>query len=143
MGDDFDNDFSPITAVRVFFVDFGHVYDTDVLCIREIQLPFLKLPFQAVECSLANVAPPPSTSGRWSKPAREKFRQLTGQGVHLKAKVVGNLGGRLDVVDLMAWNGTCWDDIAEKLVEEKLATISVCDMSHVIESGKKITMIPG
>ncbi|XP_019647103.1 PREDICTED: LOW QUALITY PROTEIN: uncharacterized protein LOC109487527 [Branchiostoma belcheri] len=66
--------------VWVFYVDYGNkerVQETD---IHPIEPRFCQLPFQAVECYLANIEPLPTDQGkpRWSQTARDVFFELTG-----------------------------------------------------------------
>lgn len=66
--------------IRVFFVDFGHMANVDQLAIRKIEKKFLHLPFQAFECTLANVSPNDNEGpGKWSKKAAKKLREMTTQ----------------------------------------------------------------
>lgn len=39
------------------FMDYGGYARTDASCLRQIRSDFLSLPFQAVECYLANIVP--------------------------------------------------------------------------------------
>jgi A-kinase anchor protein 1 len=43
--------------VDICFVDYGGYSRVPASCLRQIRADFMSLPFQAIECLLANVAP--------------------------------------------------------------------------------------
>lgn len=58
----------------LYFVDFGDNGESPLEKLRILRSDFLSLPFQAIECSLAGVAP---SGGVWSEEALDEFDQLT------------------------------------------------------------------
>ncbi|XP_058016771.1 tudor and KH domain-containing protein [Ahaetulla prasina] len=59
----------------IYYVDFGDNGEVSLEKLRLLRSDFLGLPFQAIECSLAGVAP---TSGpRWEEAALDEFDRLT------------------------------------------------------------------
>jgi hypothetical protein len=133
-----DNDADDgLQNVRAFFVDFGHSSDVDVLSIRQIEPHFLHMPFQAVECSLANIKPGPKESGIWPRSVNRKFRELTTNGVPLRATVTANLESRLEV-DLYALINEDWINVADELKERNL----VVDCHNSIDLSKSL-VLPG
>merc|ERR1719468_725212 len=123
------DDLGCLQKIRVFFVDYGHVYTVDVLALRGILSRFLELPFQAVECSLAGLRPPRGDNvGDWSKASRETFRTLTA-GVDLCAKVNANLEARLEIELWRAADNGDWRNMAEELIHLGQALASPCKMT--------------
>ncbi|XP_032230790.1 tudor domain-containing 6-like [Nematostella vectensis] len=61
-------------TVEVFYVDYGDVGTVPKYRMRKLREEQTWLPFQAVECYLANVKP---KDGEWSKEAIDVFKQLT------------------------------------------------------------------
>ncbi|KAM6288962.1 tudor and KH domain-containing protein, partial [Aegotheles albertisi] len=58
---------------HLHYVDFGGDGEAPGAALRALRSDFLSLPFQAIECSLAGVAP---AGPRWSEAAREAFERL-------------------------------------------------------------------
>ncbi|XP_028910664.1 tudor and KH domain-containing protein isoform X1 [Ornithorhynchus anatinus] len=58
----------------LYFVDFGDNGESPVEDLRPLRSDFLSLPFQAIECSLAGVAP---AGGQWEEAALDEFERLT------------------------------------------------------------------
>ncbi|XP_069074407.1 tudor and KH domain-containing protein isoform X4 [Pleurodeles waltl] len=58
----------------LYFVDFGDNGESPLEKLRILRSDFLSLPFQAIECSLAGVAP---KGGEWSEEALDEFDRLT------------------------------------------------------------------
>ncbi|XP_038624751.1 tudor and KH domain-containing protein [Tachyglossus aculeatus] len=58
----------------LYFVDFGDNGESPVKDLRPLRSDFLSLPFQAIECSLAGVAP---AGGQWEEAALDEFERLT------------------------------------------------------------------
>ncbi|XP_069734554.1 tudor and KH domain-containing protein [Phaenicophaeus curvirostris] len=64
----------PDGSLRLRFVDFGDVGEVPSAALRALRSDFLSLPFQAIECSLAGVAP---AGAEWDEAALEAFARLT------------------------------------------------------------------
>uniref|UniRef100_A0A8C6VI60 Tudor and KH domain containing n=1 Tax=Naja naja TaxID=35670 RepID=A0A8C6VI60_NAJNA len=58
----------------VYYVDFGDTGEAPLEKLRLLRGDFLSLPFQAIECSLAGVAP---TGPHWEEAALDEFDRLT------------------------------------------------------------------
>ncbi|XP_070252820.1 tudor and KH domain-containing protein isoform X4 [Myotis yumanensis] len=58
----------------LYFVDFGDNGDCPVRDLRALRSDFLSLPFQAIECSLAQIAP---AGEQWEEEALDEFDRLT------------------------------------------------------------------
>ncbi|XP_075834373.1 tudor and KH domain-containing protein [Microtus pennsylvanicus] len=58
----------------LYFVDFGDNGDSPVESLRTLRSDFLSLPFQAIECSLARIAP---SGEQWEEAALDEFERLT------------------------------------------------------------------
>nr|XP_031544828.1 tudor and KH domain-containing protein isoform X2 [Vicugna pacos] len=58
----------------LYFVDFGDNGDCPLRDLRVLRSDFLSLPFQAIECSLARIAP---SGEQWEEAALDEFDRLT------------------------------------------------------------------
>ncbi|KAM9686389.1 tudor and KH domain-containing protein [Trichechus inunguis] len=58
----------------LYFVDFGDNGDSPLEDLRALRSDFLSLPFQAIECSLARIAP---SGEQWEEEALDEFDRLT------------------------------------------------------------------
>ncbi|XP_059757652.1 tudor and KH domain-containing protein isoform X4 [Balaenoptera ricei] len=58
----------------LYFVDFGDNGDCPLRDLRVLRSDFLSLPFQAIECSLARIAP---SGEQWEEEALDEFDRLT------------------------------------------------------------------
>nr|XP_014427154.2 tudor and KH domain-containing protein [Pelodiscus sinensis] len=58
----------------LYFVDFGDNGEAPLEALRALRSDFLSLPFQAIECSLAGIAP---AGGQWEEAALDEFDRLT------------------------------------------------------------------
>ncbi|XP_023069512.1 tudor and KH domain-containing protein isoform X2 [Piliocolobus tephrosceles] len=58
----------------LYFVDFGDNGDCPLKDLRGLRSDFLSLPFQAIECSLARIAP---SGDQWEEEALDEFDRLT------------------------------------------------------------------
>uniref|UniRef100_A0A1B6DQ92 Tudor domain-containing protein n=1 Tax=Clastoptera arizonana TaxID=38151 RepID=A0A1B6DQ92_9HEMI len=70
----------------VRFLDYGGYLTVSNSVLRQIRGDFLLLPFQAIECLLANVVPIGGEGAEWSEEARQVVHYLTQQQV-LQAQV--------------------------------------------------------
>ena len=122
---------------KVFFVDYGRSYDVAIADIRTIQPDHLTLPFQAIECSLANVGKYKGANGqrKWSE-AAQVLLEMTKEK-ELRANVRSNEAFRLDL-DLFFKTGDKWENVNEKLIGLELASHS----PNLIAPGK-LMIIPG
>ncbi|XP_074836778.1 tudor and KH domain-containing protein isoform X2 [Carettochelys insculpta] len=58
----------------LYYVDFGDNGEAPVEALRALRSDFLSLPFQAIECSLAGIAP---VGEQWEEAALDEFDRLT------------------------------------------------------------------
>nr|XP_048283915.1 tudor and KH domain-containing protein isoform X1 [Myodes glareolus]XP_048283916.1 tudor and KH domain-containing protein isoform X1 [Myodes glareolus] len=58
----------------LYFVDFGDNGDAPLAAVRTLRSDFLTLPFQAMECSLSQIAP---SGEQWEEAALDEFERLT------------------------------------------------------------------
>ena len=72
---DIDTYDDTIKNVELFFVDFGDSESKSITEIFELKSEFLKLKYQAIPCSLANVRPESGSS--WSDQAADLFCRLS------------------------------------------------------------------
>ncbi|CAH1789464.1 unnamed protein product [Owenia fusiformis] len=83
--------------VELYYVDYGDSGEMPLCVCYPLKSDFLKIPFQAVECFLANVKPAGAGQEEWSDDASDCFEALTfaAQWKVLVAKPVGykHLGG--------------------------------------------------
>lgn len=138
------SDQSCIESVRVFFVDYGRIHTVDLLCLREMKTRFLHLPFQAVECSLGTVMPPPraNKSMKWSDSARQEFHKLTNdQNTLYKAKVLTNNGGSRLEIQLWARRNDDSDHMMD--VGEKLVSLRLAHPCKPAMTAQKLVIFPG
>jgi len=107
--------------VRVRFVDYGNEEDVAEESIRQMKAIYMKLPAQAIECTLDDVIAP--VDMQWSSDACAKFEELFGDEV-VEVKVIGrNEGSSVHRVSI--------DSIVNKLVSQKLAVFSKKTTQHV------------
>ena len=123
-----------IERVRVFFVDFGHNWSTDIVNVKRIEDKFLKLPFQAIECTLPNISPTEGHS--WGRAACETFRNITKYPLY--ARVISLNGLRPELL-VYAWIEQKWVDVRDELVRLNLASLMFEDQNNQQPS----IMIPG
>ncbi|KFQ17644.1 Tudor domain-containing protein 5, partial [Merops nubicus] len=64
--------------VEVFYTDYGNLEIVQKSCLRFLRQRYLKLPAQAIPCSLARVQP---VEGRWSSAATLLFKELCGSSM--------------------------------------------------------------
>ena len=73
--------------VDICLVDYGGYRRVPVSCLRQIRVDFMCIPFQSLECFLANVAPANSEEG-WSVEAYNQFENLITEKI-FQAQAVG------------------------------------------------------
>lgn len=88
--------------VVVRFVDYGGYRPFPASSLRMIRQEFLSLPFQAIECFLANVAPHSAEQG-WTSKEYEELKSLTKQR-KLEAQVITYSHDGLPVIYLYSKN---------------------------------------
>uniref|UniRef100_H3AU05 Tudor domain containing 1 n=1 Tax=Latimeria chalumnae TaxID=7897 RepID=H3AU05_LATCH len=115
-------------TVMVYFVDYGNVEEITVEKLRPIHPQFLKLPVQAIKCSLAGVKP---FNKEWTTEAMAHFRALTA-GVQLHVKIVSTSENDVGVELTNSSSGTPLN-IGEVLVKKKLAVMET-DQAEVLLS---------
>ncbi|KAF6317988.1 tudor domain containing 1 [Rhinolophus ferrumequinum] len=74
----------PNGNVKVHFVDYGNMEEVTADELQMIPSKFLNLPFQGVQCWLADIQP---RNKHWTKEATAKF-QMSVTGIELQARVV-------------------------------------------------------
>ena len=116
--DGFDFDL-PGDKVRIFLVDSGSYIDVTLDDIRRILDQHLKLPFQAIECSLFGVDYPDGEKA-WTLESCQKFLELT-SNTPLKAKVISDETLNPEI-EIFAKIDDAWVDVAHELIKLGLAT---------------------
>lgn len=91
--DDISND-----CCEVKFLDYGGFDKIAVSELWQIRQDFLNLPFQAVECYLSNVIPPPSCTD-WPFESIVHLEELT-RGKNLKCREIGVAEDSIPIVQL-------------------------------------------
>merc|ERR1712142_136951 len=118
---------NPIDPFRpladVLFVDYGHEEEKHISELHELKTDFLQLPFQAVQCSLANVRPFPGPE--WSSDCRVKFEALT-RNRQLWTRVVCKGASGLPYVELVHVDKIKdFSSIGDELVDQGLAELFI------------------
>ncbi|XP_067137446.1 KH domain-containing protein akap-1-like isoform X2 [Centruroides vittatus] len=103
----------------VKFVDYGGYSRVPISTLRQIRSDFMTLPFQAVECYLANVQPC-EEGGVWSVESCATFEELA-QGQILQAHVVCYADDNIPYVRLFKVQGMSTIFINEELVSRGVA----------------------
>lgn len=127
------------STVDLDFVDFGDCEERIVSEVFSIKTDFLRLKFQAVQCSLAKLKPAPGCE--WSEEAIAQFESLShcAQWKVLWAKVVeytaGSRGHLVPCLELIDTLGTSVDrNLGHELVKLGLAEVAVTDSDIVVET---------
>jgi len=107
-------------ACDIKFVDYGGYSTVNSSVLRQIRGDFMTLPFQAVECYLANVTPLGGNEAAWSKGSVAGMEELT-HGQVLQAQVCGYAEDGLPVVYLYAMHGSQVVLVNQELVSRGLA----------------------
>ncbi|XP_070535369.1 serine-rich adhesin for platelets-like isoform X2 [Ptychodera flava] len=113
--------------VSVYYVDFGDDGVIDLDKVHKLRSDFLSLPFQAMECFLANVEP---IGDEWTEKATDDFENLTycAKWKVLMAKILSykqTEKGLLPCVELIDTNGPQDVNINQKMVALGYAVQSV------------------
>jgi len=116
------------SIVEVDFVDFGDAEEKNLSEIFEIETDFLKLKFQAIQCSLANIRPYPGPE--WSVSSCDQFEALSHCATWRKvwARVVGHVASGVPRVEIIDANQSGTDtNIGNELVKQGLAEWDLCE----------------
>jgi len=92
------DDISENDCCEVKYLDYGGTDNIDVSKLWQIRQDFLNLPFQAVECYLSNVIPPPSST-EWPFESIVHLEELT-RGKTLSCREVGVSEDSIPIVQL-------------------------------------------
>jgi len=113
-------DFSSST-VELFFVDFGDIEEKNLSDLFELKTEYLKMKFQAIECTLANLQPESGSS--WSNEATDLFCKLTHCAMWkpISAKILSFNDEKVPVVELLDTNSGADVNIGAELVQRGLA----------------------
>lgn len=82
--------------IKVRLLDYGGFLTVPKTALRQVQREMMSLPFQAVECMLANVEP---VNGVWTAEANNYFRSVTEKQI-LQAFIVGYTEERIPLIQL-------------------------------------------
>lgn len=108
--------------LSIYYVDFGDSEEVTLQDVCGLEKAFLRLPFQAIGCALAKVAP---RGGAWSEEASLLFEQLTyaAQWKVIMARPIAREegGDTLPAVDLVDTSGSIDVNVAAELVTQGYA----------------------
>lgn len=110
-------------SCTVRFLDYGGYLSVESSSLRQIRGDLLMLPFQAVECYLANVAPKAEEEG-WSEDAKLFVHSLT-HGRILQAQIYEYAEDSTPLVYLYTTNGSEVVLVNEQLVAEGYGVLTV------------------
>jgi len=115
-------DFSASTF-ELFFVDFGDSEDKNLSELFELKTEYLKMKFQAIQCSLANIQPESGSS--WSNESTDLFCKLTHFAMWkpICAKILNfnEIFDEIPIVELLDTNSGVDINIGAELVQRGLA----------------------
>jgi len=63
------------SRVELFYVDYGDTEEKEITEVYELKTEYLKLKYQAIQCSIAHIKPEPGP--KWSAEASDLFCELT------------------------------------------------------------------
>lgn len=107
-----DVDEKKYESANVFFLDYGGCKKIEQCDMRPMHDSLISLSFQAIECSLANIAP---TYGEWCEESLKMFESLT-TGKMLFAQVVYK-SDSVQYVNLLAYDGFVTISINDELIK--------------------------
>lgn len=113
------------------FLDYGGYLTIDASSLRQIRGDFLMLPFQAIECYLANVVPAGGEGAEWSEEAKQFVQCLTQQQL-LQAQVYSYTDTGIPLVYLYSTQCT-QNGIEVVLINQDLVARGYADMLIVPE----------
>lgn len=104
------------TEVRIFYLDFGDTGTVLTVNVKELRKEFCQLPFQAIECCLANIQP---KDMKWCKVACDVFEKISfcAEWKVLMARIVCYKNG-IPCIELFNTNGDQDINIEEELVKQ-------------------------
>jgi len=123
------------SKVDLDFVDYGDCEEKEIGEIFEIRPDYLKLKFQAIQCTLAHVKPAGCDGSSWSPESVDQFEILThcAQWKVVWAKIVKNLSGSPPSVELIDTSAAgCDVNIGQELVRRGLASVAETDTDTAI-----------
>lgn len=107
-----DVDENKYESANVFFLDYGGCKKIEQCDMRPMHDSLIFLSFQAIECSLANIAP---IDGEWCEESFKMFETLT-SGKMLFAQVVYKSDG-VQFVNLLAFDGLMTLSVNDELIK--------------------------
>lgn len=107
-----DVDEKKYESANVFFLDYGGCKKIERCDMRPMHDSLIALSFQAIECSLANIAP---AYGEWCEESLKMFKSLT-TGKMLFAQVVYK-SDSIQYVNLLAFDGFMTISINDELIK--------------------------
>jgi A-kinase anchor protein 1 len=112
--DDISND-----SCEIKFLDYGGFDKIAVSELWQIRQDFLNLPFQAVECYLSNVIPPPSCTD-WPFESIVHLEELT-SGKNLKCREIGVAEDSIPIVQLyIVYTDEDTGELVTRLINKEL-----------------------
>lgn len=120
-----------LNSCDVKFLDYGGYLTVDASSLRQIRGDFLMLPFQAIECYLANVVPAGGDGTEWSEEAKQFVQCLTQQQL-LQAQVYSYTDTGIPLVYLYSTQCT-QNGIEVVLINQELVVRGYADMLIVPE----------
>jgi Tudor domain len=100
-------------GIRVRFVDYGNEENVSEDAVKQIKAAYMKLPAQAIECSMDEVIAPAGNETRWSPKASAKFEELFGDEAFEVRILCRNASGSVHYVNI--------DSVAGQMVSLGLA----------------------
>jgi len=120
-------------SANVFFLDYGGCKKIEQCDMRPMHDSLISLSFQAIECSLANIAP---TYGEWCEESLKMFESLT-TGKMLFAQVVYK-SNCVQYVNLLAFDGLVTFSVNEELIKFGFAIYAPPSSIHRSEITQEI-----
>jgi hypothetical protein len=100
-------------GIFVRFVDYGNEETVSDDCVKHIKAVYMKLPAQAIECSMDEVVAPTGNGKRWLQEACTKFEELFGDDAFEVRVICRNASGSVHYVNI--------DSVVEQMVSSGLA----------------------
>lgn len=125
------------------FMDYGGYARTDASCLRQIRSDFLSLPFQAVECYLANIVPLQGEAD-FSEDARLFIEQIAQNFTLLQTKTLAYSMDGIPLIEIFyeeAENGNV-HSVNRELVERGLAAWYEGVDEAVVEYSEEAYLVP-
>jgi len=108
------------SKVELFYVDYGDIEEKEITEVYELKTEYLKLKYQAIQCSIAHIKPEPGP--QWSTEAVDLFCELTHCAVwkFIYARILEYDVDNNPVVELLDNQGDV--NIGAEMVERGLAS---------------------